>query len=54
MVVVDAPGGETGRRTGQPVWRIVSRCVEKDPADRFHSAHDLALALEAVAGSFLS
>jgi hypothetical protein len=29
--------------------RIVRRCLEKQPADRFHSAHDLAIALEAVA-----
>jgi Tol biopolymer transport system component len=32
--------------------RIVRRCLEKDPAARFHSAHDLAFSLEAVwAGS---
>ena len=31
--------------------RIVRRCLEKRPEDRFHSAHDLALALEAVGGS---
>ncbi len=30
--------------------RIVLRCLEKKPEERFHSAHDLALALEAVAG----
>jgi eukaryotic-like serine/threonine-protein kinase len=30
--------------------RIVARCLEKDPADRFHSAHDLGLALESIAG----
>jgi hypothetical protein len=30
--------------------RIVRRCLEKQPADRFHSAHDLAIALEAVSG----
>jgi Tol biopolymer transport system component len=28
--------------------RIVRRCLEKDPAARFHSAHDLAFALETV------
>ena len=27
---------------------IVTRCLEKDPADRFHSAHDLGLALESI------
>ncbi len=32
--------------------RIVARCLEKDPAERFHSAHDLGLALESItAGS---
>jgi Tol biopolymer transport system component len=28
--------------------RIVRRCLEKRPEDRFHSAHDLALSLEAA------
>ena len=31
--------------------RIVRRCLEKDPAHRFRSAHDLAFALEALSGS---
>ena len=30
---------------------VVRRCLEKRPEDRFPSAHDLALALKAVAGS---
>ncbi len=30
------------------VARVVSRCLEKRPEDRFHSAHDLGLALEVV------
>ena len=30
--------------------RIVRRCLEKNPDDRFHSAHDLGIALEAVTG----
>ena len=30
--------------------RIVRRCLEKDPAARFHSAHDLAFGLEAAEG----
>jgi len=31
--------------------RVVRRCLEKRPDDRFHSAHDLALALEAISSS---
>ncbi len=31
--------------------RIVRRCLEKLPADRFHSAHDLAISLEALSGT---
>jgi TolB-like protein/tetratricopeptide (TPR) repeat protein len=31
--------------------RIVERCLEKEPAARFRSAHDLGLALEAVAAT---
>src|SRR3990172_12694516 len=31
--------------------RIIRRCLEKQPADRFHSAHDLAIALEALSGA---
>jgi serine/threonine protein kinase/Tol biopolymer transport system component len=39
---------------GQPAFmppaldRVVRRCLEKRPDDRFHSAHDLSLALEAL------
>ena len=38
----------TGREISPGLARIVRRCLEKRPGDRFHSAHDLALALEAV------
>src|SRR5439155_5154149 len=31
--------------------RIIRRCLEKNAAERFHSAHDFALALEAVSGA---
>jgi Tol biopolymer transport system component len=34
--------------------RIVSRCLEKNPAARFHSAGDLAFALDALSGSSAS
>ena len=38
----------TGRGMSPGLARIVRRCLEKRAGDRFHSAHDLALALEAV------
>jgi len=31
--------------------RIVRRCLEKQPEERFHSAHDLGIALETVSGA---
>ncbi len=37
------------RSTPPSLVRIVMRCLEKEPQARFHSAHDLGLALEAVA-----
>ena len=37
--------------TPQTLDRVVRRCLEKRPEDRFSSAHDLAFALEAVSGS---
>ena len=33
---------------------IVRRCLEKQPSDRFHSAHDLAIALQALSGPLAS
>ncbi len=33
------------------VVRIVGRCLEKRPDDRFHAAHDLALALELLSAT---
>src|SRR6185369_14391921 len=30
--------------------RIVRHCIEKSPEQRFHSAHDVAFALEALSG----
>lgn len=43
------PDGETV--TPLAVQRIVQRCLEKQPEQRFHSAHDLAFALETSSGS---
>ena len=34
----------------QSICQIVQRCLEKNPHERFHSAHDLAFALEAASG----
>lgn len=34
---------------GPSIIRIVQRCLEKDPADRFQTAHDLSFALETAA-----
>ena len=31
--------------------RIIRRCLEKQPSDRFHSAHDLGISLEALSGA---
>ncbi|MFN8095508.1 MAG: protein kinase [Vicinamibacteria bacterium] len=48
----DPPEFTTSGVQVPPVYeRIVRRCLEKDPAARFRSAHDLAFALEAVGGN---
>jgi len=39
---------ETGRPVPPGLERIVRHCLEKNPAERFHSARDLAFALEAL------
>src|SRR5271156_3575604 len=36
------------------IQRVVHRCLEKNPEQRFHSAHDLAFALEAMSDSAMS
>ncbi len=42
---------EAGARTVAPgLERIVRRCLEKDPAQRFQNARDLGFAIEAVSG----
>ena len=44
------PAGALRRRPDDPpaLERVVRHCLEKSPDERFHSAHDLAFALEAV------
>jgi len=34
-----------------PLERVVRRCLEKDPEDRFQSARDVAFALDAISGT---
>jgi len=40
--------GETNTQISPQLERIVRRCLEKSPERRFHSAHDLGFALEAL------
>ena len=42
---------ETNTRINPQLTNIVWRCLEKKPERRFHSAHDLSFALEALASS---
>ncbi|MGH9849519.1 MAG: protein kinase domain-containing protein, partial [Blastocatellia bacterium] len=43
--------GETNAKISPALDRIVRRCLEKKPEHRFHSAHDLGFALEALSMS---
>ena len=42
---------ETNKTVSPALERIVNHCLEKRPEARFHSARDLAFALEALSGS---
>jgi Tol biopolymer transport system component len=42
---------ESNRNVAPMLERLVLHCLEKDPAARFHSANDLAFALEALTGA---
>jgi Tol biopolymer transport system component len=42
---------ESNRNVSPALERLVLHCLEKDPAARFHSANDLAFALEALSGA---
>jgi serine/threonine protein kinase len=42
---------ETNNNISPVLERLVNRCLEKNPEERFHSASDLAFALEALCGS---
>jgi len=45
---------ETNHRVSPALERLVSHCLEKNPEARFHSARDLAFALEALSGSIVT
>jgi hypothetical protein len=44
----DAPEMPAAAGVPPPLERILRRCLEKNPAERFHSAHDVGFALEAL------
>jgi serine/threonine protein kinase len=41
---------ETDRAIAPGLERVVRHCLEKNPEERFHSAHDLAFDLQALSG----
>src|SRR5256886_9581624 len=41
----------TNQNISPALERLVNHCLEKNPESRFHSASDLAFALEALSGS---
>jgi serine/threonine protein kinase len=42
---------ETNKTISPAFERVVRHCLEKNPAERFHSARDLAFAIESLSGS---
>ena len=42
---------ETTKTVSPALERVVTHCLEKNPAERFHSARDLAFAIEALTGA---
>ena len=42
---------ETNKTVSPALERLVNHCLEKNPEQRFHSARDLAFAIEALSGS---
>jgi len=45
---------ETNHTVSPALERVVRHCLEKNPAERFHSARDLAFAIESLSGSAIS
>ena len=42
---------ETNKTISSALERVVHHCLEKNPAERFHSARDLAFAIESLSGT---
>ncbi len=42
---------DTGKQAPVELERVIDRCLAKNPAQRFHSAHDLAFALRGLLGT---
>ena len=42
---------ETNKTVSPALERVVHHCLEKNPAERFHSARDLAFAIESLSGT---
>jgi serine/threonine protein kinase/tetratricopeptide (TPR) repeat protein len=42
---------DSGRQAPSELERVIDRCLAKNPAQRFHSAHDLAFALRSLLSS---
>lgn len=53
-ILKEEPRELTVQDLSMAVERVVRRCLEKSPERRFHSAHDLAFALETLSGSSVS
>jgi eukaryotic-like serine/threonine-protein kinase len=42
---------DSGKPISQELQRVIERCLAKNPAQRFHSAHDLAFALRSMSSA---
>jgi serine/threonine protein kinase len=45
------PIADTGKQAPAELERVIDRCLAKNPAQRFHSAHDLGFALRGLLGA---
>ena len=45
---------DTNKTVSPALERVVRHCIEKNPAERFHSARDLAFAIESLSGSAIT